>query len=82
MPKVNLTNKSTSEQIRIVRDYISRRSQHKEQGEVKLSQVVKRFKHKSLITDKDKAVHFRKILRLALRDDNQNNNSDQHQLKN
>ncbi len=82
MPKVNLTNKSTSEQIRIVRDYLSRRSQHKEQGEVKLSQVVKRFKHKSLITDKDKAVHFRKILRLALRDQNPDNNSDRPAVRN
>lgn len=82
MPKVNLTNKSTSEQIRIVRDYISRRSQHKEQGEVKLSHVVKRFKHKSLVTDKDKAVHFRKILRLALKDENQNENTEKHPVSN
>ena len=70
MPKINLTNKPTSEQVRIVGDYLKRRVQHKEQGEIKLSQVVKRFKHKTLITDKDKAAHFRRILRLALKENN------------
>ncbi len=65
MPKINLTNKPTSEQVRILKDYLSRRSQHSGQGDIKLSQVVKRFKHKSLMSDKDKMAHFRKLLRLA-----------------
>jgi hypothetical protein len=65
MPKINLTNKPTSEQVRILKDYLSRRSQHQAQGDIKLSQVVKRFKHKSLMSDKDKMAHFRKLLRLA-----------------
>lgn len=65
MPKINLTNKPTSEQVRILKDYLSRRSQHLGQGDIKLSQVVKRFKHKSLMSDKDKMAHFRKLLRLA-----------------
>ena len=65
MPKINLTNKPTSEQVRILKDYLSRRSQHDGQGDIKLSQVVKRFKHKSLMSDKDKMAHFRKLLRLA-----------------
>jgi hypothetical protein len=65
MPKINLTNKPTAEQLRILKDYLSRRSQHQGQGEIKLSQVVRRFKHKSLMSDKDKMAHFRKLLRLA-----------------
>ncbi len=65
MPKINLTNKPTSEQVRILKDYLSRRSQHDGQGDIKLSQVIKRFKHKSLMSDKDKMAHFRKLLRLA-----------------
>jgi hypothetical protein len=65
MSKINLTNKPTSEQVRILKDYLNRRAQHQEQGEIKLSQVVKRFKHKSLMSDKDKMAHFRKLLRLA-----------------
>jgi hypothetical protein len=65
MPKINLTNKPTSEQVRILKDYLNRRYQHQDQGEIKISQVVKRFKHKSLMSDKDKMAHFRKLLRLA-----------------
>jgi hypothetical protein len=65
MPKINLTNKPTSEQVRILKDYLSRRSQHQGQGDIKLSQVVKRFKHKSLMSDKDKMAHFRKLLKLT-----------------
>jgi hypothetical protein len=83
MPKINLTNKPTSEQVRIVRDYLKRRSQHKEQGEIRLTQVVKRFKLKSLITDKDKSAHFRKILRLAMKeDDNSNNGKESAEISN
>jgi len=78
MPKINLTNKPTSEQVRILKDYLSRRSQHQGQGDIKLSQVVKRFKHKSLMSDKDKMAHFRKLIRLAsegekVRKDSENN---------
>jgi hypothetical protein len=51
--------------VRILKDYLSRRTQHQAQGDIKLSQVVKRFKHKSLMSDKDKMAHFRKLLRLA-----------------
>lgn len=69
MPKINLTNKPTSEQVRILKDYLSRRSQHQGQGDIKLNQVVKRFKHKSLMSDKDKMAHFRKLLRLASEND-------------
>ena len=65
MPRINLTGKPTSEQVRILRDYIDRRGQHDEQGPVKLSQVLRRFKHKALINDKEKAAHFRKLLRIA-----------------
>jgi hypothetical protein len=69
MPKINLTGKSTAEQVRIVRDYIERRSQHHNQGPVQLSQVVAKFKHKGLINDKEKAAHFKKIMRFAERKD-------------
>ena len=70
MSKINLTNKPTSEQVRILKDYLSRRARHEGQGDIKLSQVVKRFKHKSLMSDKDKMAHFRKLLRLASEVDN------------
>lgn len=70
MPKINLTNKPTSEQVRILKDYLNRRSQHQAQGDINLSQVVKRFKHKSLMSDKDKMAHFRKLLRLASENEN------------
>lgn len=65
MPKINLTGKPTSEQVRILRDYVDRRGQHQHQGPVKLPQVLARFKHKALINDKEKAAHFRKLLRIA-----------------
>jgi hypothetical protein len=69
MPKINLTNKPTSEQIRILKDYLKRRAQHPGQGEIKIIQIVKRFKHKGLLSDREKAAHFRKLLELARRDD-------------
>ncbi len=68
MPKVNLTHKPTSEQIRILKDYLQRRSQHTQQGAVSLSQVVSRFKHNSLKTDREKMAHFRKLLKLIERE--------------
>lgn len=64
MPKINLTNKPTSEQIRIINDYIARRKQHTEQGEVTVENLVSRFKHNRLINDKAKAAHFRKLLHI------------------
>ena len=79
MPKINLTNKPTSEQVRILKDYLSRRYQHQSQGDIKLSQVVKRFKHKSLMSDKDKMAHFRKLLRLASETDKLTKDSDKKQ---
>ena len=66
MPKVNLTNKSIDEQIRIITDYLIRRSQHKNQGEIKVSHLVNRFKHNRLISDRAKASHFNKLLKQAL----------------
>ena len=69
MPKINLTNKSTSEQIRILKDYLKRRGQHSNQGDTKVTQLVKRFKHKALLSDREKAAHFRKLLDLASRDE-------------
>lgn len=64
MPKINLTHKPTSEQIRIVKDYLDRRAQHKEQGEVTVEQIVRRFKHNRLMTDRAKYSHFDKILKM------------------
>lgn len=62
MPKINLTNKPFDEQVRIVKDYLIRRGQHKAQGEIKIEQLIKRFKHKALSTNKQKIIHFKKIL--------------------
>ncbi|NCS88139.1 MAG: hypothetical protein GW789_05260 [Ignavibacteria bacterium] len=64
MPKINLTNKPTSEQIRIINDYIARRKQHLEQGEISVEHLVNRFKHNRLINDKAKSAHFRKLLQI------------------
>jgi hypothetical protein len=64
MSKINLTHKPTSEQVRIVRDYLNRRAQHKEQGEVTIDQIVKRFKHNRLMTDRAKFSHFDKLLKM------------------
>ncbi|MFO7445744.1 MAG: hypothetical protein R6W90_05220 [Ignavibacteriaceae bacterium] len=66
MSKVNLTNKSIEDQVRIIKDYLIRRSQHKNQGEITVSHLVNRFKHNRLISDKAKAAHFNKLLRQAL----------------
>lgn len=62
MPKINLTNKTKEEQKRIIQNYMIRRSKHNDQGEVTVAQLVKKFKHKSFYTDKDKASHFKKLL--------------------
>jgi hypothetical protein len=66
MSKVNLTNKSVDDQIRIIKDYIIRRSQHKNQGEITVVHLVNRFKHNRLISDRAKASHFSKLLKQAL----------------
>ncbi len=62
MPKINLTNKTKEEQKRIIQNYMIRRSKHSNQGEVTVDQLVKKFKHKSFYTDRDKAAHFKKLL--------------------
>lgn len=62
MPKINLTNKTKEEQKRIIQNYMIRRSKHSDQGEITVDQLVKKFKHKSFYTDKDKAAHFKKLL--------------------
>lgn len=64
MAKINLTQKPISEQVRILRDYLDRRAQHKTQGEVTIAQIVSRFKHKKLLNERSKAVHFDKLLKM------------------
>jgi hypothetical protein len=68
MAKVNLTLKPIPEQVRILKDYLDRRAQHKSQGEVSIDQVVKRFKHKKLSSNRAKAIHFDKLLKLVKKD--------------
>lgn len=62
MPKINLTNKTKEEQKSIIQNYIIRRLKHKNQGEITVDQLVSKFKHRSLYTDRDKAAHFKKLL--------------------
>jgi hypothetical protein len=68
MAKINLTLKPIPEQVRILRDYLNRRSQHKTQGEVSIDQVVKRFKHKKLSSNRAKTIHFDKLLKMVKKD--------------
>ena len=63
MARINLSHKSQPEQILLVQEYIIRRSMHVNQGPVTLEQIMDRFKHKDLRSDKAKAVHFLKILK-------------------
>ena len=63
MAKVNLTLKPIPEQIRIIKDYLDRCAQHKSQGEVSIDQMVRRFKHKKLSSNRAKASHFDKLLK-------------------
>lgn len=72
MGKINLTHKPTSEQMRILKDYLDRRSQHKAQGEVTIEQIVKRFKHKKLLSDRAKSIHFDKLLKMMKKNEKQN----------
>jgi hypothetical protein len=68
MAKVNLTLKPIPEQIRIIKDYLGRRAQHKTQGEVSINQIIKRFKHKKLSSNRAKASHFEKLLKMIKND--------------
>jgi hypothetical protein len=63
MAKIDLTNKPISEQVRILQDYLNRRAQHKIQGEVTIEQIVTRFKHKKLLNERIKSIHFDKLLK-------------------
>ncbi len=62
MAKINLTRKSQQEQLRILNDYVLRRVQHKNQGEVTVDQLVKRFRHNRCFTNKAKASFLAKLL--------------------
>ncbi|MDR3609895.1 MAG: hypothetical protein P4L27_04995 [Ignavibacteriaceae bacterium] len=68
MAKINLTTKPISEQVRILKDYLIRRAQHKTQGEVSIDQVIKKFKHKKLLNNRTKAGHFDKLLKMIKND--------------
>ena len=68
MAKVNLSLKPIPEQIRIIKDYLDRRAQHKTQGEVSIGQVVRRFKHKKLSSNRAKASHFDKLIKMIKKD--------------
>ena len=63
MAKINLTRKSQSEQLRILNDYLIRRAQHKNQGEVTVDNLVKRFRHNRCYTNKAKSAFLAKLLR-------------------
>jgi len=71
MAKINLTNKPISEQLRILQDYLDRRAQHKTQGNVTIDQIVSRFKHKKLLNERSKAVHFDKLLKMMKKESQQ-----------
>ena len=68
MAKVNLTLKPIPEQVRILKDYHNRRAQHKTQGDVSIEQIVRRFKHKKLSSNKAKVIHFDKLLKMIKND--------------
>lgn len=63
MSKINLTNKRRDDQIRIIKDYVDRRKQHKAQGEITLKQIVNRFKINFLNNDRQKAAYFKRIMK-------------------
>jgi hypothetical protein len=62
MGKVDLTHKTPEEQVRIIKAYLSRRNQHKNQGPIKISQLSNRFKHKRFTSDKLKLQYFKNLL--------------------
>jgi hypothetical protein len=68
MAKINLTLKPIPEQVRILKDYLDRCDQHKSQAEVSIDQVVRRFKHKKLSSNRAKAIHFDKLLKMIKKD--------------
>ena len=68
MAKVNLTLKPIPEQLRIIKDFLDRRAQHKTQGDVSIGQVVNRFKHKKLSSNRAKASHFDKLIKMIKKD--------------
>ena len=63
MAKVNLTRKSLSEQLRILNDYLIRRAQHKNQGEITIEHLINRFRHNKCYTNKAKSAFLMKLLR-------------------
>jgi hypothetical protein len=71
MAKINLTQKPISEQLRILQDYLNRRAQHKTQGNVTIEQIVNKFKHKKLLNERAKAVHFDKLLKMMKKEPQQ-----------
>ena len=71
MAKINLTLKPIPEQVRILKDYLDRCAQHKSQAGVSIDQVVRRFKHKKLSSNKAKAIHFDKLLKMIKKDNPQ-----------
>ena len=71
MAKINLTLKPIPEQVRILRDYLNRRAQHRTQGDVSIDQIVKRFKHKKLSSNRAKAIHFDKLIKMIKKDTQQ-----------
>ena len=68
MAKINLTLKPIPEQVRILKDYLDRCAQHKSQSEVSIDQIVRRFKHKKLSSNRAKAMHFDKLLKMIKKD--------------
>ena len=63
MTRINLTQKGQSEQIRILNDYLNRRSQHKNQGVITIDQLVNRFRHNRCFTKRAKATWLSKLMR-------------------
>jgi hypothetical protein len=63
MARINLTQKPQAEQLRILNDYLNRRSQHKTQGDITIEQLVNRFRHNRCFTKKAKAAWLSKLLR-------------------
>jgi len=63
MARINLTKKPHSEQIRILNDYLIRRSQHGGQGEVTIDQLIKRFRNNRCFTNSAKASWLSRLLK-------------------
>lgn len=65
MAKINLTNKPQSEQVRIMKDYLDRRGQHKQQELTTVEHLIKRFRHNRCFTNKAKAAFLSKLFKIA-----------------